>query len=146
MKHTFFYNIYVWAVCLVLFALPAGAQHIRVVPQQVSVRNDSLQLLLDMDLEAVNVSASTAVIFTPQLLGPFKQLLSLPPVIIGGGIRERPSRTVPVCRQRIFRPLSAHPRYPAYGIKENNLPDVRPLHLVDAAGFFITLPGGERLL
>lgn len=69
MKHTFFYNIYVWAVCLVLFALPAGAQHIRVVPQQVSVRNDSLQLQLDMDLEAVNVSASTAVIFTPQLLG-----------------------------------------------------------------------------
>lgn len=43
MKHTFFYNIYVWAVCLVFFALPAGAQHIRVVPQQVSVRNDSLQ-------------------------------------------------------------------------------------------------------
>lgn len=42
--------------------------------------------------------------------------------------------------------LIAHPRYPAYGIKENNLPDVRPLHLVDAAGFFITLPGGERLL
>ena len=75
MKHTFFYNIYVWAVCLVLFALPAGAQHIRVVPQQVSVRNDSLQLLLDMDLEAVNGSASTAVIFTPQLLGPSKQLL-----------------------------------------------------------------------
>ena len=32
------------------------------------VRNDSLQLLLDMNLEAVNVSASTAVIFTPQLL------------------------------------------------------------------------------
>ena len=62
MKHTFFYNIYVWAVCLVLFALPAGAQHIRVVPQQVSVRNDSLQLQLDMDLEAVNVSASTASI------------------------------------------------------------------------------------
>ena len=50
MKHTIFYNIYVWAVCLVFFALPAGAQHIRVVPQQVSVRNDSLQLLLDMDL------------------------------------------------------------------------------------------------
>ena len=92
MKHTFFYNIYVWAVCLVLFALPAGAQHIRVVPQQVSVRNDSLQLLLDMDLEAVNVSASTAVIFTPQLLGPSKQLLSLPPVIISGGIRERQDR------------------------------------------------------
>lgn len=62
MKHIIFYNIYVWAVCLVFFALPAGAQHIRVVPQQVSVRNDSLQLLLDMDLEAVNVSASTAVI------------------------------------------------------------------------------------
>ena len=92
MKHTFFYNIYVWAVCLVLFALPAGAQHIRVVPQQVSVRNDSLQLQLDMDLEAVNVSASTAVIFTPQLLGPSKQLLSLPPVIISGGIRERQDR------------------------------------------------------
>ena len=41
MKHIIFYNIYVWAVCLVFFALPAGAQHIRVVPQQVSVRNDS---------------------------------------------------------------------------------------------------------
>lgn len=92
MKHTFFYNIYVWAVCLVLFALPAGAQHTVSCLQQVSVRNDSLQLLLDMDLEAVNVSASTAVIFTPQLLGPSKQLLSLPPVIISGRIRERQDR------------------------------------------------------
>ena len=82
MKHTFFYNIYVWAVCLVLFALPAGAQHIRVVPQQVSVRNDSLQLLLDMDLEAVNVSASTAVIFTPQLLGPSNNFFLCPLSII----------------------------------------------------------------
>ena len=82
------YGPFAWC----FFALPAGAQHIRVVPQQVSVRNDSLQLLLDMDLEAVNVSASTAVIFTPQLLGPSKQLLSLPPVIISGGIRERQDR------------------------------------------------------
>ena len=54
MKQVLLYNIYVYIVYL--FLLPAGcmkAQGIRIVPQRISVKNDSLHVQLRMDLNEV---------------------------------------------------------------------------------------------
>ncbi len=93
MKQVLLYNIYVYIVYL--FLLPAGcmkAQGIRIVPQRISVKNDSLHVQLRMDLNEVRVGRSRAFIFTPQLLGEGKQQLSLPAVVICGSIRDRQDR------------------------------------------------------
>ena len=82
MKQVLLYNIYVYIVYL--FLLPDGcmkAQGIRIVPQRLSVKNDSLHVQLRMDLNEVRVGRSRAFIFTPQLLGEGKQQVSLPAVV-----------------------------------------------------------------
>ena len=123
MKQVLLYNIYVYIVYL--FLLPAGcikAQGIRIVPQRISVKNDSLHVLLRMDLNEVRVGRSRAFIFTPQLLGEGKQLLSLPAVVISGSIRDRQDRreaalslckecTVPYLRIRDSRNVSKNITY-----------------------------------
>ena len=93
MKQVLLYNIYVYIVYL--FLLPGGcmkAQGIRIVPQRISVKNDSLYVQLRMDLNEVRVGRNRAFIFTPQLLGEGKQQLSLPAVVISGSIRDRQDR------------------------------------------------------
>ena len=123
MKQVLLYNIYVYIVYL--FLLPAGcmkAQGIRIVPQRISVKNDSLHVQLRMDLNEVRVGRNRAFIFTPQLLGAGKQQLSLPAVVISGSIRDRQDRreaalslckecTVPYLRIRDSRNVSKNITY-----------------------------------
>ena len=123
MKQVLLYNIYVYIVYL--FLLPGGcmkAQGIRIVPQRISVKNDSLHVQLRMDLNEVRVGRSRAFIFTPQLLGAGKQQLSLPAVVISGSIRDRQDRrevalslckecTVPYLRIRDSRNVSKNITY-----------------------------------
>jgi len=123
MKQVLLYNIYVYIVYL--FLLPAGcmkAQGIRIVPQRISVKNDSLHVQLRMDLNEVRVGRSRAFIFTPQLLGEGKLQLSLPAVVICGSIRDRQDRreaalslckecTVPYLRIRDSRNVSKNITY-----------------------------------
>lgn len=123
MKQVLLHIIYVYIVCLSL--LPIGcmeAQGIRIVPQRLSVKNDSLHVQLQMDLNEVRAERNRAFIFTPQLLGAQKQILSLPPVIISGSIRARQDRreaalslckecTVPYLRIRDRRDVSKNIAY-----------------------------------
>lgn len=90
-----------YIIGLFLTALPAfcpfariAAEGIRIVPRSVAVRNDSLHLLLDMDLNSVQVNSLTAVYFTPVLQAAKGQngKVELPPVIITGSKRFRYER------------------------------------------------------
>lgn len=64
------------------------AEGIHIVPKSVVVRNDSLHIDLQMDLNSVHVNTLTAVSFTP-LLKADKKSVDLPPVIITGSKRYR---------------------------------------------------------
>lgn len=61
-----------------------AAEGIRIVPQSVTVKNDSLHLWLEMDLNSVHVNSLAAVIFTPELAGKkgSSQKITLPSVVI----------------------------------------------------------------
>lgn len=72
------------SVCL----LQADAEGIRIIPHSILVRNDSLHLSLEMDLNAVRVNTLTAISFTPILKGNREQL-ELAPVVITGNKRYR---------------------------------------------------------
>lgn len=89
MKHTILYYIYVLVAGTTLF--PATAEGIRISPQELSVRNDSLQIFLEMDLNDVHVNNLTSVSFTLVLQALKKEGTSveLPPVIITGSKRFR---------------------------------------------------------
>ncbi|MCD8268533.1 MAG: DUF3868 domain-containing protein [Parabacteroides sp.] len=67
------------------------AEGIRIIPKSYTVRNDSLYLLLDMDLNSVHVNSLTAVSFIPILQAANKQAgkIELPPVIVTGSKRFR---------------------------------------------------------
>lgn len=68
-----------------------AAEGIRIVPQSVTVKNDSLHLWLEMDLNSVHVNSLAAVIFTPELAGKkgSSQKITLPSVVITGSKRFR---------------------------------------------------------
>lgn len=116
---------YILCISGLLLLLPLDtleAQGIRIVPQRISVKNDSLHVQLRMDLNEVRVGRSRAFIFTPQLLGAGKQQLSLPAVVISGSIRDRQDRreaalslckecTVPYLRIRDSRNVSKNITY-----------------------------------
>lgn len=116
---------YILCISGLLLLLPLDtlkAQGIRIVPQRISVKNDSLHVQLQMDLNEVRVGRSRAFIFTPQLLGAGKQQLSLPAVVISGSIRDRQDRreaalslckecTVPYLRIRDSRNVSKNITY-----------------------------------
>lgn len=116
---------YILCISGLLLLLPPDtlkAQGIRIVPQRISVENDSLHVQLRMDLNEVRVGRSRAFIFTPQLLGEGKQQLSLPAVVISGSIRDRQDRreaalslckecTVPYLRIRDSRNVSKNITY-----------------------------------
>lgn len=88
MKHILHY-IYVLLAGLAL--LPATAQGIRISSQEFSVRNDSLQIVLEMDLNDVHVNSLTAVSFTLVLQAVERQdvAMELPPVVVTGSKRFR---------------------------------------------------------
>ena len=116
---------YILCISGLLLLLPPDtlkAQGIRIVPQRISVENDSLHVQLRMDLNEVRVGRSRAFIFTPELLGEGKQQLSLPAVVISGSIRDRQDRreaalslckecTVPYLRIRDSRNVSKNITY-----------------------------------
>lgn len=100
MKHTILHYIYVMIAGMILF--PATALAIRISPQQFSVRNDSLHLSLDIDLNDVHVGSLTAVSFTLVLQAAKREgvEVELPPVIITGSKRfrfERRERALASC-------------------------------------------------
>lgn len=87
------YILYILRIVLPAVALsahlsPVSAEGIRIVPHAAYVRNDSLHLHLEMDLNAVRVNTLTSVSFTPVLKGK-QDKLELPPVIITGTRRYR---------------------------------------------------------
>lgn len=116
---------YILCISGLLLLLPLDtleAQGIRIVPQRISVKNDSLHVQLRMDLNEVRVGRNRAFIFTPQLLGAGKQQVSLPAVVISGSIRDRQDRreaalslckecTVPYLRIRDSRNVSKNITY-----------------------------------
>ena len=67
------------------------AEGVRIIPRSFAVRNDSLHLLLDMDLNSVHVNSLTAVSFIPILQAANEQVgrIELPPVIVTGSKRFR---------------------------------------------------------
>lgn len=78
----------VYAIGTYILVFPAMADGIRITPRSITVDNDSLHLLLEMDLNAVRVNTLTSVSFTPVLKGIHKQL-ELPPVVVSGSKRFR---------------------------------------------------------
>lgn len=88
--------------------LPSGgklaAQSIRIVPKKLYVRNDSLHVLLNMNLSEVRAGNGSAFIFTPELAGPTGQRLVLPPVIVSGSRRARQDRREYALSPRIDEP------------------------------------------
>lgn len=84
-------NILLCALLMVTAGIPAHAVHIlqvSFIPQKLEIRNDSVYLHLEMNLEGVTVNSYTAVLFTPILAGPVNRQ-ELPPVIVSGKKRFR---------------------------------------------------------
>ena len=81
-------------ILCILLLIPSFplAQEIRIVPQTLSVSNDSLHIRLDMDLNEVHAGSSTAILFTPLIQGRKEQLQKLPSVVISGKRRARQDR------------------------------------------------------
>lgn len=84
-------SILLCALLMVVTTMPAHAGHIRQVsfiPRKMEIRNDSVHLQVEMNLEGVTVNSLTAVLFTPILAGPANRQ-ELPPVIVTGKKRFR---------------------------------------------------------
>lgn len=92
-----------------LFALSgtAVAIGIRIVPRSAWVKNDSLHLTLEMDMEGIEVNSYTALTFTP-ILKNKQGMLELPSVILTGGSRYRFDR-----RERALQ-TGAAPQMPPF--------------------------------
>lgn len=73
-----------------LLTLPgtAAAYGIRIVPRSAWVKNDSLHLTLEMDMQDIEVNSHTAITFTP-ILKNKQGLFELPSVILTGKSRYR---------------------------------------------------------
>lgn len=63
MKHLLVYIL----TLLLLLPDKAGGQEFRIIPQEISVHNDSLHLILSMDLNNIKTGSLTALTFTPVL-------------------------------------------------------------------------------
>lgn len=89
------------AIGMAASAGPVAADGIRIVPRSIQVKNDSIHLYLEMDLNSIHVNSLTAIIFTPELKATSKASgwLQLPPVVISGSKRfgfERRERALAV--------------------------------------------------
>ena len=93
-----------------------AAEGIRIVPQSITVKNDSLHLWLEMDLNSVHVNSLAAVIFTPnwQEKGS-SQKITLPSVVITGGKRFRFER-----RERALATSAENREIPYLILLDNN--------------------------
>ncbi|WP_288208208.1 DUF3868 domain-containing protein [uncultured Parabacteroides sp.] len=84
MKHLLVYIL----TLLLLLPDKAGGQEFRIIPQEISVHNDSLHLILSMDLNNIKTGSLTALTFTP-VLADKTHRLPLPPVVVSGAKRYR---------------------------------------------------------
>lgn len=84
MKHLLVYIL----TLLLLLPDKAGGQEFRIIPQEISVHNDSLHLVLSMDLNNIKTGSLTALTFTP-VLADKTHRLPLPPVVVSGAKRYR---------------------------------------------------------
>ena len=91
------------------FTGPAAAEGVRITPQSFGVKNDSLHIHLEMDLNSVHVNSLTAVLFTPELKASQgnPSRVTLPPVIVTGGKRYRYER-----RERALASSDKRPETP----------------------------------
>lgn len=80
------------SIFLLIPSFPLAQGGIRIVPQTISVSNDSLHIRLEMDLNEVRVGSSTAILFTPLIQGAKVQEQILPSVVISGKKRARQDR------------------------------------------------------
>lgn len=104
-------RLVVYTVCLSGTVFPALADGIRITPGAITVKNDSLHLQLEMDLNAVRVNSLTAIYFTPLLQGGHEQI-SLPPVVVTGSKRfhfERRERALAVGKPQQAIPFRVLP-------------------------------------
>ena len=126
-----------------------AAEGIRIVPQSVTVKNDSLHLWLEMDLNSVHVNSLAAVIFTPELAGKkgSSQKITLPSVVITGSKRFRFER-----RERALATSAENREIPYITRQQPDrfpkcpLPDIHSLYLLDATSLPAAPPGNKRLL
>lgn len=65
-----------------------SAQRVKVLCRSMEVVDDSLHLHLEMDMGSIRLNRSTAIIFTPLLVGPTRWV-DLPPVVMSGARRFR---------------------------------------------------------
>lgn len=79
MKHLLLYIL----TLLLLLPDKAGGQEFRIIPQEISVHDDSLYLVLSMDLNNIKTGSLTALTFTPILADKIHRL-PLPPVVVSG--------------------------------------------------------------
>lgn len=84
MKHQWIYII----MLLLLLPGKTEGQAIRIIPQKISVHNDSIHIALSMDLNSVKPGSLTALTFTPVLTDPTHRL-PLSPVVVSGTQRSR---------------------------------------------------------
>lgn len=82
------YILLLWVMVAVVGVQKADAQGIGFTPRAAYLRNDSLHLQLDMELDGVTVNSYTAVWFTPILASTTGRDV-LPPVIVSGSKRYR---------------------------------------------------------
>lgn len=84
MKHQWIYII----MLLLLLPGKTEGQAIHIIPQKISVHDDSVHIVLSIDLNSVKPGSLTALTFTPILTDKTHQL-PLPPVVISGAKRNR---------------------------------------------------------
>ena len=84
MKHQWIYII----MLLLLLPGKTEGQAIHIIPQKISVHDDSLHIVLSMDLNSVKPGSLTALTFTPVLTDTAHRL-PLPPVVVSGTKRNR---------------------------------------------------------
>lgn len=98
-------------------ASQALADGVRIVPKSIGVKNDSLHIYLEMDLNGVHVNSLTAVIFTPVLKNKKGQAgrVELPSVVITGNKRYRYER-----RERALAVGKERPSTPYMVLLDNN--------------------------
>lgn len=94
----------------------AAAEGVRITPKSFSVKNDSLHIYLEMDLNSVHANSLTAVLFTPELKATRgnQSWVPLPPVIITGGKRYRYER-----RERALAAGNKRPETPFLVLLDN---------------------------
>ena len=100
------YILLLSVMTMVLGLQNAGAQRASFTMPQAVVRNDSLHLNLDMDLDGVAVNSYTAVLFTPVLASATGHK-ELPPVIVSGKKRYRFDRRAWVLGREEEKPFPA---------------------------------------